>query len=208
MIFYGPAIHPVPQTEQEFIARFFTDTPKGYFVDIGAFNGVTFSNTRLLWERGWSGMLIEPDPDTFKQLQKAYAPDIPGVDRVTLLNCAISANDGVAKFAQSTEPGKTGIHSMCQEFVATWPAGTARWIDVPMKRIASLSLPPVIDFLSVDAEGQDATILESLPETIRPRLIIAEVDKEGVRCRIDRELERRGYSFAWGNYLNSAYARL
>lgn len=208
MIFYGPAIHPVPQTEQEFIARFFSDTPKGYFVDIGAFNGVTFSNTRLLWERGWSGMLIEPDPDTFKQLQKAYAPDITGTDRVTLLNCAISVEDGTARFAQSTEAGKTGIHSMNQSFVATWPAGTARWIDVPMKKLASLSLPSVIDLLSVDAEGMDGTIISSMPETMRPRLVVCEVDKEGVRCQVDRELERRGYEFRWGTYLNSIYARL
>ena len=66
--------------------------------------------------------------------------------------------------------------------------------------------PARIDYLSVDTEGLDATILESMPDQMRPRLIICEVDKNGVRERIEKEMDRRGYRFLWGTYLNSAYA--
>lgn len=41
---------------------------KGKFAEFGAHNGIYCSNTRLLLEQGWSGKLIEADPDLFKQL--------------------------------------------------------------------------------------------------------------------------------------------
>jgi hypothetical protein len=43
----------------------------GVFVDIGAYDGVTFSNTLMLErERGWTGICIEPLPDIFAELRK------------------------------------------------------------------------------------------------------------------------------------------
>ena len=41
---------------------------KGYFVDIGGGNGIFASNTRLLAEKGWSGLNIEGDEKKFKKL--------------------------------------------------------------------------------------------------------------------------------------------
>ena len=73
-------------------------------------------------------------------------------------------------------------------------------------RFASLPLPSHIDFLSIDTEGYDYEIVRSIPESIRPSLIMCEVDKRLVRERLDAEMERRGYEFLWGTYLNSAYA--
>jgi hypothetical protein len=42
---------------------------RGYAVELGAHDGVYLSNTRHLFERGWSGLLIEADPARFRQLQ-------------------------------------------------------------------------------------------------------------------------------------------
>lgn len=50
-------------------------------VELGAWDGHTYSNTRLLFEQGWSGVLIEADPERFAQLQGNYA----GNDRAHLL---------------------------------------------------------------------------------------------------------------------------
>lgn len=40
----------------------------GYFVEFGASNGVRLSNTHKLWRSGWSGCLIEGDPDRYAEL--------------------------------------------------------------------------------------------------------------------------------------------
>ena len=52
--------------------RYFTQNPRsGTFIDFGAHDGITFSNT-CFFERvlGWSGILVEPNPNVFSKLQK------------------------------------------------------------------------------------------------------------------------------------------
>lgn len=55
--------------EQEVIINFFEKKKVyGLFCDIGANDGVTFSNTRALSILGWGGILIEPSPKAFDKL--------------------------------------------------------------------------------------------------------------------------------------------
>ncbi len=43
---------------------------EGFFVEINAGDGLTHNNTRTLEENGWTGLLVEPNPKLFKQLQQ------------------------------------------------------------------------------------------------------------------------------------------
>jgi len=42
----------------------------GTFLDCGANDGVTLSNTRALAERGWCGVLVEPSPKAYARLKE------------------------------------------------------------------------------------------------------------------------------------------
>jgi hypothetical protein len=44
----------------------------GVFVEFGAWDGRYLSNCRLLFEKGWSGVFIEADPEKFAELQRNY----------------------------------------------------------------------------------------------------------------------------------------
>lgn len=44
-------------------------TNKGFFVDIGAHDGVESSNTYALEKAGWTGICIEPNPVSFEKLR-------------------------------------------------------------------------------------------------------------------------------------------
>lgn len=199
---YLPAPLGVPTTEDDFLAQFFRDTPTGFFLDVGAHDGRSYSNTRPLWERGWSGILVEPSPATFAKLLANY----PNKERLTFLNVALTPTGGPVTFTEHTDPDRTGWHSLCPEWIATWEPGTRREITVESKRFEDLPLPPAIDFLSIDTEGYDITLLRAMPSWLRPRLIMCEVDKHLARERIEQEMGRRAYKFCWGTYLNSAYA--
>ena len=48
----------------------FKDKKDGYFVDIGAHDGVHCSNTYFFEKLGWSGVCFEPSPSRFLQLNK------------------------------------------------------------------------------------------------------------------------------------------
>lgn len=49
---------------------FFKGKTDGVFVDIGAHNGIAYSNTKFFEEIGWTGICVEPIPDVFKELKK------------------------------------------------------------------------------------------------------------------------------------------
>ena len=45
--------------EERFILKAVAGINEGRFLDIGAWNAKTFSNTRALYERGWSGGVMK-----------------------------------------------------------------------------------------------------------------------------------------------------
>jgi FkbM family methyltransferase len=57
--------------EEEVILNYFNGQT-GSFIDIGANDGIKFSNTRALAERGWKGVLIEPSPKAYAKLKEVY----------------------------------------------------------------------------------------------------------------------------------------
>lgn len=55
------------------IENIYKNKEKGFFIDIGAHDGITYSNTYYLEkELGWSGICIEPNPKIYKQLLFFY----------------------------------------------------------------------------------------------------------------------------------------
>ena len=64
----------------------------GFFIDIGAHDGVTINNT-LYFEKynNWSGINIEP-------IKKVYDKLVVNRPNSININCAISNNDGTAEF--------------------------------------------------------------------------------------------------------------
>jgi hypothetical protein len=62
-----------------------------YAVEFGAWDGKKYSNTyHLIQNRGWGGLLIEGNPEKFKQLQNTYA----GNKKVGLVNALVGIDAG------------------------------------------------------------------------------------------------------------------
>ena len=74
--------------EEEHIVKYFEGVT-GKFLDIGAYNGVTFSNTRRLAELGWSGTCVEPSIKPFWDLMNLYREN----EKIVICNCVISDSD-------------------------------------------------------------------------------------------------------------------
>ena len=58
---------------QDIFVKIYSDKKQGFFVEVGAFDPYTHSNTALLEEEGWNGILIEPNPSQFDRLKKRKA---------------------------------------------------------------------------------------------------------------------------------------
>ena len=69
----------------------FNKKSNGFFFDIGAYDGITFSNSYFFEKnRSWNGICVEPLPSAFKELSK--------IRRCNLINGAINSESGKSKF--------------------------------------------------------------------------------------------------------------
>src|SRR5881227_3460487 len=65
----------------------------GFFLDSGASDGTTGSNTRVLeFEYGWTGICVEPNQDLFDQLARDR--------RCVCLNCCLCERDTNVEFLE------------------------------------------------------------------------------------------------------------
>jgi FkbM family methyltransferase len=183
------------QNEQDFILEFFAKEKAGFFIDIGAGDGFNGSNVRALWEKGWMGMFIEPNKIAFKQLLEVYGSG----ERAILVHAAICTANGPVKFYEHPTSGWSSLEP-CLGDPKDYHAHTVLGL-----RLESLNIPWKIDFLSIDAEGKDLEILETLPDNMRPTLIMAECDKPNAAKSLDVRIGKKGYTKVWTNGANSAY---
>ena len=76
--------------------------PVGRYVDIGAFHPIQYSNTYLLYENGWSGVCVEPNPDLADQFVIARPRDI-------IINRAIAHDSDTVNYHQFDDALLNGI---------------------------------------------------------------------------------------------------
>jgi FkbM family methyltransferase len=144
----------------------FGNRRKGFFIDIGAHDGKTLSNSLFFEEsRGWDGICIEPNPNVFTRLN--------AFRKSRNLNVCVGDSDQVVKFTQIEGYAEmlSGItasydpdHSARIEREVASKGGRKTEIDIQMLRLNSI--PGIqnqhIDFMSIDTEGSEFRILSSI----------------------------------------------
>lgn len=149
--------------EEGIILNYFGDKV-GHLTDIGANDGVTFSNSRALIERGWSADLVEPSPLALVRLQALYAHH----PRVTIYPYAITDQDGPITLHESDAHHGDNIallSTVDSNEISRW-RGTQTFtpVQVEGRKWKSLGISPG-SFVSIDAEGLDYAILRQIPLT-------------------------------------------
>lgn len=147
--------------EERVILDYFRGTT-GHLTDIGANDGVTFSNSRALIELGWTADLIEPSPLALKRLNALYS-DTEGV---SIYPYAITTVTGAVQLHESDSHHGDNVALLSTvkvSEIARWQ-GTQVFTPVQVQGCtwADLGLKPG-HFLSIDAEGMDYQILRQIP---------------------------------------------
>jgi FkbM family methyltransferase len=105
---------------------------------------------------GWTGVLIEPNPRHFIQLQQTYRDYL---NKIKLLNCAINIYDGNTTFYDCVIDGNSSL----KEEIVLKNSINYKPITVDCKTINTLLwMTGIPDYLVIDAEGSDGDILEDL----------------------------------------------
>lgn len=187
------------RNEEEFLAQYFRDLNNGYFVDLGANDGKNLSNTRMLFEKGWSGLCVEADPRTFEVLKQTY----PDGGRVKTLHTAVWNKPGEVVFFQHRE-FCSGVSSLFADLnFDHWKPINVRCTTLDL--ILNQIQPVAIDFLAIDVEGCDYDIVAGYSWRIKPKLIMIEHDKRTVEA-FDALFAAAGYKRIFQNVSNAAYS--
>jgi FkbM family methyltransferase len=149
------------------VAAFFGNI-KGYFVEVGANDPQERSQTWHLEQAGWSGVLIEPQPDLAAELRTRRKA------KVFAVACSSPENAGRTLPLHVAGP----LSSLNRQRMA--PGATPESvINVPVRTLNAVleeaGTPVAFDFLSIDVEGHEIEVLRGFDiKRWRPRLILLE----------------------------------
>lgn len=148
--------------EQSLILEWADRHGPGRWLDLGAYDGETASNTRALALAGWSGVAVEPSARPFHRLAALYAdrPDVECV-QAAIVTGDFSFTDPLVRFYMTDDMVSTGDESNRE----TW-GELADFIPVYVATVTVgtllRSFPGPYDMISVDVEGGSLEIARAL----------------------------------------------
>ena len=162
----SPTFPYASQAGQDLIVdRIMNQKEGGTFVDVGAYDGVTGSNS-LFFERwrNWTGILVEP-----VAAQRAKAEKLRSQP---CLEYAVSSKKGTADFITVTE-GFTQMSGLTSTYddqmlkrVRADPRHAEKVVKVPTRSLSAILKEADImhpDFISLDIEGGELAALQKFP---------------------------------------------
>jgi FkbM family methyltransferase len=156
--------------EDVMLWRALQDVENGFYVDVGAADPDEDTVTRAFYDRGWSGINIEPLDDYFDKLQSRRPRD-------TNLKVAAGRESGVRTLYAFAGTGLSTLDPKISSGHQT-EGRNAQLVSVPiltLTEILSERVPPVVHFLKIDVEGAEAEVLEGLDLTrFRPWILVVE----------------------------------
>lgn len=133
----------------------------GHFLDIGAWNGITYSNTYRLVELGWRGVCVEPSPYVFPKLVE----NLGNNPLIHLVNAAVAIKPKLIPWFDS---GGDAISTTSEAHRDKWIASC----KVPYKQFWIYVMPLAalfdtfgfdFDFINIDVESTNLELFRALP---------------------------------------------
>tara|TARA_Y100001968_G_C19146498_1_gene614062 strand:+ start:175 stop:768 length:594 start_codon:yes stop_codon:yes gene_type:complete len=147
----------------------------GMYIDVGCYDPIQYSNTYLLYLRGWRGIAIDPNP-RFKKKWKKHRPN------------DLFINEGISNHEQDLYLAEHNLYpamnKLCNSDIIT-QVDKSNGFNVSQK-IETRKLDTLIndnnidsfDLLSIDCEGMDLDALKSINLSNHSPSVICIEDRE------------------------------
>lgn len=196
------------QEEEAAVLSVVGDGPPGAYLDIGAADGRTFSNTLCLAERGWKGLCVEPSPYLFPQLMGTYRnrPNVACLQALVGLEDSIVRIHFSPELVSTTEARNVENWKDRTTFLPAWAAqvGLATLLGFWPDGIGAWEPYSV---LSIDTEGTSAALWEALPDHILDKVRVAVIEYDDRKKAVVARAERAGMRVIYENGTNVVVAR-
>jgi len=170
------------QKEDEILFEKYLNYRDGFFIELGAMDGITFSNTKFFEdELGWNGILIEPTGqynDLIKNRPNCYN-----------FNYAVSEKESDVDFLGYAAIGGL-LETMNDTHKNNWGLDKIQPIKVksiPFYEITKNLDIKKVDLFSIDVEGGEYEVLKTFDWNIQVYLVLIEMDnhnkEKDEKCR-------------------------
>lgn len=182
------------------------------YIDIGAHHPYYFNNTALFYENGSRGINIEPDPALFKNIAEQRRNDIN-------LNIGIAEKPATLNFYRISKPelntfSQKEAERYKEEGDFTIVGVDAIPVDTVKNVLDTYNNGKFPQFLTLDAEGIDETVLQSIdyhhnfPIVICVETISFSMSGNGIKNKsIIKFLEEKGYLLYADTWINSIFVK-
>ena len=162
--------------EDLFINDYFKEKNSGFYIDIGCYHPIKYSNTALLYNRGWKGINIDMNQtsiDLFNILRKRdknICAAISNTNKKTIqyFDHLFSPINTLDKNFSSIASKKISFRKHTEKTIQTYRFNQIiQKYDINIKQI---------DFINIDVEAHDLEVLESIDLSIfNPKIICVEI---------------------------------
>tara|TARA_B100000424_G_scaffold244013_1_gene213989 strand:- start:12249 stop:16142 length:3894 start_codon:yes stop_codon:yes gene_type:complete len=177
------------------IMHFYNKKKQGYFVDVGAYDGIKFSNTYMLEKDfDWNGICVEPGKNFFEKLKscrKAYCVNKAVYSESNLeldfLDCGNDDEKGsmLSGLKDTSKDPRTKCSTL-----DTYKVNTITMNDL----LTEANAPSFIEYISIDVEGAEMEVLKSIDFTKYTfGYISLECNNTKKQCIFNSYLEKYGY---------------
>lgn len=179
---------------------------KPSYIDVGANSPFYLSNTAMLHKYGSKGINIDANPLHIDDFKLERPEDVN-------LCIGIGLNEGILPYYMFSEISalNTFLPDLARQISETVSGAKYKVVEVPVT-----TLPKVIDehaggkwpdYMSIDIEGMDFDILQSLDLSNGPIMITAEADKEWTPQQANALMKNKGYDVLFRTFGNITYIR-
>ena len=177
-----------------YVTRILKEKRDGYFIEVGANNGYTMSNTYLLEKNyGWKGICIEPTPYKIHELKNNRPNAI-------CLETAVFSESNLELDFTMTVIDILNVLTEYAEIAVDFLNQSGEIIKVKTKTLTDIlnenNAPENIDYLSIDTNGSEYKVLEGIDFTKYKFNVITVKNSSIVerQNRIKEILTSNGYS--------------
>jgi FkbM family methyltransferase len=189
-----------------FLARNLLGIAKPTYLDIGAHHPTLLSNTYYFYRSGCSGVCVEPDPALWAGIKRKRGRDVclnVGIgDRRETKELYVLGSPDLNTFSGSQK-------DLVEEKGAVKVSKVIRVELVPVNEVMAQYFRPWPNFVSLDAEGMDLTILRGTDfKTYRPEVFCIETlsfTSQEKLPEITEFMTSVGYMVYADTYINTVY---
>jgi len=194
--------------EDIFIDNYFKKKT-GFFVDVGAYHPLELSNTYLLYKRGWNGINIDINSLSIDYFNYVRPDD-------TNINIAVADKKSIKTIYYQKK--KSPLNTLNSKLATKHFSGNFKKKKIKSDKLTSIIEKTKfkgikINFLNIDAEGNDFEVLKSLNfKKYKPKLICVEMvdsfnpsKKVIKKNKIYKFLVQKKYKLVWSGHFSHIF---